>query len=196
LALTALGLAAVAAAIIVAATAGGSPHAANTAAKTRPPARHHAGRSSGSAGSASGASHTSGQVAAAATSGSAGSAGSSGSAGTPSSSATTGTTSPVGAVESFYHLAAAHQYSAAWALADPNFRNQLGGYGSFQSGQAGDRSITFNSTNVTNQSADSATVYVRTTSVRTTGTQHCYGPVNVVRNGSGWLLDHIDINCA
>jgi hypothetical protein len=99
-------------------------------------------------------------------------------------------------VESFYHLAAAHQYSSAWALADPSFRHQLGGYSSFQSGQAGDRSITFTSAGVTNQSANSATVYIRTTSVRYNGTQHCYGPVNLVRGSSGWLLDHISINCA
>jgi hypothetical protein len=50
----------------------------------------------------------------------------------------------VAAIESFYHQAAAHQFSNAWASADPAFRNQLGGYASFQSGQAADRSITFN----------------------------------------------------
>ena len=64
------------------------------------------------------------------------------------------------AVESFYHLAAAHNYSAAWALADPNFRNQLGGYQSFAAGQAADRSITFNSASVSNQTANAATVYI------------------------------------
>lgn len=100
------------------------------------------------------------------------------------------------AVEAFYHLAAGHQYPAAWALADPNFRNQLGGYSSFQSGQSGDRSITFNSANVTDQSGGTASVDVRTTSVRNNGTQHCSGPVDLVRNSSGWLLDHIDINCS
>jgi hypothetical protein len=101
----------------------------------------------------------------------------------------------VSAVESFYHLAAAHQYSSAWALADTAFRNQLGGYQSFAAGQAADRSITFNSASVTSQSANAATVYIRTTSVRDSGTQHCSGPVNLVRGSSGWLLDHIDINC-
>ncbi len=104
----------------------------------------------------------------------------------------------MGTVESFYHLAAAHQYASAWALADPAFRAQLGGYASFESGQAGDRSITFASASVLNESATSGTVYVRTTSVRDNGTQHCYGPVRLVRSGGSgsWLLDHIDIQCA
>jgi hypothetical protein len=112
-----------------------------------------------------------------------------------SSSSATGGGSPATAVESFYHLAASHQYGAAWALADPSFRNQLGGYQSFAAGQAADKLITFDTAQVTNQSGNSATVYVRTTSVRTTGTQHCSGPVNLVRGSSGWLLDHISINC-
>jgi hypothetical protein len=101
-------------------------------------------------------------------------------------------------VESFYHLAAAHSYAAAWALADPTFRNQLGGYQSFQSGQAGDRSITFNSAKVTGQSTTSATVAVTTTSVRTDGTKHCAGTVDLQRASpsAGWLLHLIHINCA
>jgi len=119
----------------------------------------------------------------------------SGSSAAAASGTAASTGSPVSAVESFYHLAAAHQYASAWALADPAFRNQLGGYQSFQNGQSGDRSITFNSASVTNQSGNAATVYVRTTSVRDTGTQHCSGPVNLIRGSSGWLLDQISIQC-
>jgi hypothetical protein len=102
------------------------------------------------------------------------------------------------AVESFYTLAAAHRYEQAWALADSAFRNQLGGYSSFSSGQAGDRSITFDSAHVVSQSSDLATVAVRTTSVRTDGTQHCSGAVDLSRTGlsAGWLLHQIHINCA
>jgi hypothetical protein len=130
------------------------------------------------------------------------SSGSSGSAVTPAASsgssapAASGSGTPVSAVESFYHLAATHQYSSAWALADPAFRNQLGGYSSFESGQSGDRSITFTSAKVTNQSGNTATVDVGTISDRYNGTQHCSGPVNLVRGSSGWLVDHIDINCS
>ncbi len=104
--------------------------------------------------------------------------------------------SPVSAVEWFYGFAAGHHYAAAWALADPTFRAQLGGYSSFEAGQAGDRSITFDSTRIVSQSATTATVAVRTTSVRDNGTQHCAGTVNLGRGPSGWLLHLIEINCA
>jgi hypothetical protein len=102
---------------------------------------------------------------------------------------------PVEAVESFYHLAAAHQYAKAWSLADPNFQQQLEGYQSFQAGQADDRSITFNKATVTNQTASSATVAVQTTSRRSDGTESCAGSVDLVKNSASWQLDQIGINC-
>lgn len=102
----------------------------------------------------------------------------------------------MGAVESFYQLAAARRYPEAWALADPAFRAQLGGYRSFQAGQANDRSITFNSAQVDKQTATSSTVSVRTTSVQTDGTRHCSGTVDLVSGvAGGWLLHQIAINC-
>ena len=105
--------------------------------------------------------------------------------------------SPISAVESFYRLAAAHRYTEAWALADPTFRAQLGGYNSFQAGQADDRSITFNAALITNQSSTNATVAVHTTSVRTNQTQHCTGTIGLVSSSTsgGWLLHLIHINC-
>ena len=99
------------------------------------------------------------------------------------------------AVESFYKNAAAHHYAAAWALADPNFQNQLGGYQSFQAGQAGDKQIIFDSSRVVSRSSSQATVAIRTTSVRTNGTQHCGGTVQLVPSGGKWLLHQISINC-
>ena len=99
------------------------------------------------------------------------------------------------AVESFYHLAAAHQYAKAWSLADPNFQQQLEGYQSFRAGQADDRSITFNKATVTNQTASSATVAVQTTSRRSNGTETCAGNVDLVKNSASWQLDQIGINC-
>jgi hypothetical protein len=99
-------------------------------------------------------------------------------------------------VESFYELAAAHRYAQAWALADPTFRSQLGGYQSFEGGQRGDRSIIFDSAQVTSASPGAAVVAVRTTSIRVGGTQHCSGTVDVVRSGGSWLLHLIDINCS
>jgi hypothetical protein len=108
------------------------------------------------------------------------------------------TSTPAGAVQTFYKLAAAHRYSEAWALADPTFRSQLDGYASFQAGQAADRSITFGEARVTGQRSGVTTVEVQTTSVRTTGTEHCAGTVEVVSGGqsAAWLLHRISINCA
>ena len=116
---------------------------------------------------------------------------------TTASGSGAGDAKPVAAVESFYENAAAHRYAAAWALADPTFRSQLGGYASFEDGQAGDRSITFTGARVISRSAGAATVAVSTTSVRTTGTQHCTGTVDTVAGGSGgsWLLHLIHISC-
>jgi eukaryotic-like serine/threonine-protein kinase len=107
--------------------------------------------------------------------------------------------SPAYAVESFYHLAASHQYAAAWSLADPAFRQQMQGYGGLEGTMAQTRSITFDGVDVVNQSPSTATVAVRTTSVRTDGVQNCSGTVNLLHAGSGssaWLLDHISIDCA
>jgi hypothetical protein len=104
---------------------------------------------------------------------------------------------PVSAVKSFYTLAAAHRYAAAWALADASMRGQVGGYRSFQSGQAGDRSITFTSARTVSQSPSSARVAITTTSVRTNGTQHCAGTVDLVPapQSGQWQLHQIGINC-
>ena len=121
--------------------------------------------------------------------------------GSAASSSGTGSSAnaPIAAVETFYRLAASHQYSAAWALADPAFRQQMQGYQGLEGTMAQERSITFDGANVVNQSANAATVAVRTTSVRSNGTQHCSGTVALVRSAAGapaWLLDHISISCA
>ena len=95
----------------------------------------------------------------------------------------------------FYGAAAGHNYGAAWALADPALRAELAGYRSFQQGQAGDRSITFNSARVVGQSSRSATVAIQTTSVRDNGTSHCAGTVDLVPAGGQWRLHLVHINC-
>ncbi len=120
-----------------------------------------------------------------------------GAAAAPASS-TTDASSPVGAVKAFYGLAAAHRPADAWALADPTVRAQLAGYQAFQGQQAGDISIGFDSARTLNQSASSATVAVKTTSVRTDGTKHCSGTVDLVRASAAghWLLHLLHINCA
>jgi hypothetical protein len=100
-------------------------------------------------------------------------------------------------VQSFYEAAAAHRYSDAWALADPNLRNQLGGYAAFQRQMSSVRSITFHKAQtVAGSSSDSATVALQTTSVQTSGTQECAGTARSVRSGQGWLVDRVSINCS
>ncbi|HEX3831915.1 MAG TPA: hypothetical protein VHW04_08085, partial [Solirubrobacteraceae bacterium] len=79
----------------------------------------------------------------------------------------------------------------------PSMRGQLGGYRSFQSGQAGDRSITFTSARTVSQTPSSARVAITTTSVRANGTQHCAGTVDLVSGAQSghWQLHQIGINC-
>ena len=123
-------------------------------------------------------------------------AGSSGGAGA-SPSPGSGAPTPTSAVQSFYEAAAAHRYSEAWALADPNLRNQLGGYSAFQKQMSSVRSITFHKAQTTGgSSSDSATVALQTTSVQTSGTQQCAGTARTVRSGQGWLVDSVSINCS
>jgi len=119
------------------------------------------------------------------------------SSGGASSSGSSGTPTPTGAVESFYHAAAAHRYAEAWALAGPNLRSQLGGYSAFQNQMSSVRSITFHKAQtVGDSSSNSATVALQTTSVQTSGTQQCAGTARTVRSGQGWLVDGISINCS
>ena len=123
-------------------------------------------------------------------------AGSSGGAGA-SPSPGSGAPTPTSAVQSFYEAAAAHRYSEAWALADPNLRNQLGGYSAFQKQMSSVRSITFHKAQTAGgSSSDSATVALQTTSVQTSGTQQCAGTARTVRSGQGWLVDRVSINCS
>jgi eukaryotic-like serine/threonine-protein kinase len=122
---------------------------------------------------------------------------SSSSGGAGASSSGSGAPTPTSAVQSFYEAAAAHRYSEAWALADPNLRNQLGGYSAFQNQMSSVRSITFHKAQtVGGSSSDSATVAVQTTSVQTSGTQQCAGTARTVRSGQGWLVDRVSINCS
>jgi serine/threonine protein kinase len=104
---------------------------------------------------------------------------------------------PASAVEQFYEAAARHQYATAWALADSNLRNQLGGYASFQHEMSAVRSITFHSAQVVSGSgSDTATVALSTTSVQTDRTQQCSGTASTVRSADAWLVDRISISCS
>lgn len=116
--------------------------------------------------------------------------------GSGSAASESGAGTPSGAVEAFYEAAAHHQYGSAWALADANMRNEVGGYFSFENEMSSVRAIAFHEDQVLEESADSATVTVQTTSVQADRTQQCSGSVHTVRPGSGWLLDGISISCS
>jgi len=106
------------------------------------------------------------------------------------------TSTPAGAVQAFYTRAAAHRFDAAWSLATPAFKSQLNGFAAFQSQFSPVRSITFQRARTSSQAGDRATVAVRTTSVQTTRTEHCQGPVDLVRGASGWQVEQIHVACS
>jgi serine/threonine protein kinase len=211
-----LGLAVIAAAVVVALSSGSSPaprpaaKAASTGRKRRPQtpaasrsstAAVNTAKTANTANTASSPTTATSTTTASTTTTAAQSTPSSTSTPTASTAPATPTSAaadPVSAVESFYTLAAAHRYAAAWALADGSMRGQLGGYRSFQSGQAGDRSITFTSATIVNQTPSSARVAITTTSVRANGTQHCAGTVDLVPGAQSgqWQLHQIGINCS
>jgi eukaryotic-like serine/threonine-protein kinase len=167
------------------------------------------GSGSGTSGSATSGPATSGSAASgsagsgSATSGSAAGTGSSqappttpSSAGAPPPAPSSSTT-PVAAVQQLYQAAARHEYATAWALADSNLRNQLGGYASFQYQMSRVRSITFHSIReLSSGNSGTATVELSTTSVQNDRTQNCTGTAQTVRSGGAWLVDHISISCA
>ncbi len=120
-------------------------------------------------------------------------AGSTSAGSSPPASVSSQASTPIAAVESFYRLGATHRYGAAWSLADPAFRSQLGSYNGFADGQAQVRSVRFDSAQVVGQSGSSATVALRTTSVHTDGSHQCSGTVEVVDGsaGRGWFTRSI-----
>jgi serine/threonine protein kinase len=205
-----LGLAVIAAAVVVVLSSGSSPtpRPAGKAASTGRKGRHQTAAASHSSTAAVSTANTASSPTTATLTSTA-STTTTAAQGTPSSTSTpTASTAPatpssaagdpVSAVKSFYTLAAAHRYAAAWGLADGSMRGQLGGYRSFQSGQAGDRSITFTSATTVSQTPASARVAITTTSVRANGTQHCAGTVDLVpaTQSGHWQLHQIGINCS
>ena len=98
-------------------------------------------------------------------------------------------------MQAFYEAAAQHRYAAAWALADPNMRDEVGGYAAFEDEMSPVRSITFHQADPVERTSNSATVAVRTTSVEADRTEQCWGTVRTVQQAGAWLLDGISIDC-
>lgn len=114
----------------------------------------------------------------------------------PVSNTSSGRSDPEAAVRGFYEAAANHQYAAAWALADPNMRGEVGGYDAFAYEMNSVRAISFQELSTVQSAPNAATVAVRTTSVQSSQTQQCSGTVRTVQEAGTWLLDGISINCS
>jgi hypothetical protein len=104
--------------------------------------------------------------------------------------------SPEGAVQAFYGRAAAHRYDAAWALAAPSLRSQLGGFAAFRSQFSSVRSIRFGRAETVRRGADAATVAIATTATHTNRVDRCTGTADTApAPGGGWVVTHLDVNC-
>jgi hypothetical protein len=182
------------AAVALLSSGGGKQSSSSTGHGTR--AARHRGSTHHLAAAASGGSTST--PAASGSSGSSTTASAPAAAGGTTSGTSAGSGSPAGAVESFYEAAARHDYATAWALADPNLRNQLNGYDSFRSQMSAVRSITFHrAQTVSGADSSPATVALSTTSVQNAGTQNCSGTAQTVRGSTGtWLVDHLTISCS
>lgn len=111
----------------------------------------------------------------------------------PSSAAPTPTAQSL--VQAFYEAAAQHRYAAAWALADANMRDELGGYAAFADQMSSVRKIVFHRIETVQSAPDAATFAVQTTSVLSNETQQCSGTVRTVNASGTWLVDGIAIQC-
>ena len=104
---------------------------------------------------------------------------------------------PESVVRAFYQRAAADRHEAAWSLAAPSFRAQLGGFGDFQSQFGTLESISFDRAQTTSQTPDRSSVAIATTAVHTDRTDTCRGEVSLARDpGAGrWLIEGIEVVC-
>jgi len=102
---------------------------------------------------------------------------------------------PAQAVQSFYQQAAADRFDAAWELAGPGFRSQLGGFEAFRSQFGSLQSISFGRAQTTSRSGDRATVAIQTTAVHRDRTDRCSGTVATTRTAGRWLIERIAVSC-
>jgi serine/threonine-protein kinase len=101
---------------------------------------------------------------------------------------------PTQTVNSFYQHAASHDYDSAWSMLTDRAKSQLGSESSFAAGQSTLRSISFPILRTTRQGSDAATVQLRSSAVHTGRTDHVCGTVDLIRAGSGWLLDSFQLD--
>ena len=122
------------------------------------------------------------------TAGGTGSAGGGGAAGGAGSA-------PAKTVADFYALAANDDFEAAWQLAGPGVRKQLGGYDSFVGTLDSLERIEFPVLKTTLQSGDSATVQLQSVATHTDHTDRCSGTAQLTGGGDSWTIDRLDVDC-
>jgi hypothetical protein len=104
---------------------------------------------------------------------------------------------PAGTVKAFYDRAAADDYTGAWALAAPSFRQQLGGFDSFQRTMSTLESIDFKRDETFGESGDTAGVSIETVAHHRNRVDHCQGTLGLTRAGAGgWLISGASISCS
>lgn len=103
---------------------------------------------------------------------------------------------PADTVVAFYERAAAGDYDAAWELAGPSFRQQLGGFGSFTEGQSTLESIEFERADTVSEGSGSAQVAIETVATHSDGVDQCEGTLTLVPGeGAPWVIDGASITC-
>lgn len=109
----------------------------------------------------------------------------------------TSTAPPAEVARAFYDRAAADRYQAAWSLAAPSLRAQLGGFNAFKADLGTLESITFDRAETTSETADRSTVAIATTAVHTDRTDSCRGEMSLSRHADarGWLIDRVAVDC-
>jgi hypothetical protein len=104
---------------------------------------------------------------------------------------------PTAALTDFYTRAANHDFGGAWALGTDRLHAQFGNsIDTFRGTLSTLQSITFPSMSVTSQTGSSATVAFTSVAQHTDRTDRCSGQAALIAQGSQWLVDHIDVNCA
>jgi hypothetical protein len=98
-------------------------------------------------------------------------------------------------VRNFYSEAADDRFDAAWKLAGPRARAQLGGFEAFKRQLGTLRSVDFEENRVASKQGKRASVAIQTRAVHSDRVDNCRGDVALVRRGDGWLIDRLGVTC-
>ena len=102
---------------------------------------------------------------------------------------------PAKAVADFYTLAANDDFEAAWELAGPGVRSQLGGFDGFKATLDTLDSIEFPELTVESQTGSTATIRLRTVARHTDRTDRCSGTAQAASSGGKWIVERLSVDC-